>query len=141
MQNSYFCKNSYLNVYELASKKSNISTQLIYGEKFRIIGKKKDFFKIRTDFDNYLGFIKIKKFPINIEIIADGKKILNTGGGILNMINNSSENDFLVFNPDTLWSDNYIKEIKDMCNLYSSNKFDLFFFYQQFLHLILLQLF
>ena len=62
MQNSYFCKNSYLNVYELASKKSNISTQLIYGEKFRIIGKKKDFFKIKTDFDNYLGFIKIKKF-------------------------------------------------------------------------------
>ena len=62
MQNSYFCKRSYLNVYELASKKSNISTQLIYGEKFRIIGKKKDFFKIKTDFDNYLGFIKIKKF-------------------------------------------------------------------------------
>ena len=62
VQNRYFCKNSYLNVYELASKKSNISTQLIYGEKFRIIGKKKDFFKIITDFDNYLGFIKIKKF-------------------------------------------------------------------------------
>ena len=62
MQNSYFCKNSYLNVYELASKKSNISTQLIYGEKFKIIGKKKDFFKIKTDFDNYLGFIKVRKF-------------------------------------------------------------------------------
>ncbi len=62
MQNSYFCESSYLNVYEHASKKSNISTQLIYGEKFRIIGKKKDFFRIRTDFDNYLGFIKIKKF-------------------------------------------------------------------------------
>ena len=62
VQNSYFCKNSYLNVYELASKKSNISTQLIYGEKFSIIGKKKGFFKIKTDFDNYLGFIKIEKF-------------------------------------------------------------------------------
>ena len=62
MQNRYFCKNSYLNVYELASKKSNISTQLIYGEKFSIIEKKKDFFKIKTDFDNYLGFIKTKKF-------------------------------------------------------------------------------
>ena len=62
MQNSYFCKSSYLNVYELASKKSNISTQLIYGEKFSIIEKKKDFFKIKADFDNYLGFIKIKKF-------------------------------------------------------------------------------
>ena len=34
MQNSYFCKNSYVNVYELASKNSNISTQLLYGEKF-----------------------------------------------------------------------------------------------------------
>ena len=77
----------------------------------------------------YLGeqisnFIKDKTFPIDIQIIDDGKNILDTGGGILNMINNSSENDFLVFNPDTLWSDNYIKEIKDMCNLYSSNKLD-----------------
>ena len=77
----------------------------------------------------YLGeqisnFIKDKTFPIDIQIINDGKNILDTGGGILNMINNSSENDFLVFNPDTLWSDNYIKEIKDMCNLYSSNKLD-----------------
>ena len=77
----------------------------------------------------YLGeqisnFIKDKTFPIDIQIIDDGKNILDTGGGILNMINNSSENDFLVFNPDTLWSDNYIEEIKDMCNFYSSNKLD-----------------
>ena len=77
----------------------------------------------------YLGeqisnFIKDKTFPIDIQIIDDGKNILDTGGGILNMINNSSENDFLVFNPDTIWSDNYIKEIKDMCNIYSSNKLD-----------------
>ena len=41
----------------------------------------------------YLGeqisnFIKNKNFPINIQIIDDGKDILNTGGGILNMINN-----------------------------------------------------
>ena len=77
----------------------------------------------------YLGeqisnFIKDKTFPIDIQIIDDGKNILDTGGGILNMINNSSENDFLVFNPDTLWSDNYSEEIKDMCNFYSSNKLD-----------------
>ena len=32
-------------------------------------------------------FIKSKNFPINIEIIEDGKEILNTGGGILNMMN------------------------------------------------------
>ena len=62
MQNRYFCRNSYLNVYELASKKSNISTQLLYGEKFKVIKKIKDFLKIKTDFDNYTGYIKVKKF-------------------------------------------------------------------------------
>ena len=75
----------------------------------------------------YLGeqisnFVKSKTFPIDIQIINDGKNILDTGGGILNMINNSSENDFLIFNPDTLWSEDYIKEIKNMCNFYSSNE-------------------
>ena len=75
----------------------------------------------------YLGeqisnFIKSKNFPINIKIIDDGKDILNTGGGILNMINNSSDNDYLIFNPDTLWSENYINEIKNMCNFYFSNE-------------------
>ena len=62
MQNSFFCSNSYLNVYELASKNSNISTQLLYGEKFKIIKKYKNFLKIKTDFDNYIGFIKVGKF-------------------------------------------------------------------------------
>ena len=62
MQNSYFCSNSYLNVYELASKSSNISTQLLYGEKFKVIKKNKNFLKIKTDFDNYIGFIKVEKF-------------------------------------------------------------------------------
>ena len=75
----------------------------------------------------YLGeqisnFIKSKNFPINILIIDDGKDILNTGGGILNMINNSSDDDYLIFNPDTLWSENYTNEIKNMCNFYFSNK-------------------
>ena len=75
----------------------------------------------------YLGeqisnFIKSKNFPINIKIIYDGKDILNTGGGILNMINNSSDNDYLIFNPDTLWSENYTNEIKNMCNFYFSNE-------------------
>ena len=33
-----------------------------------------------------------------IEVISDGKKILGTGGGILNMIKSTDENHFLVFN-------------------------------------------
>ena len=51
-----------MNVYELASKNSNISTQLLYGEKFKVIKKIKNFLKIKTDFDNYTGYIKVKKF-------------------------------------------------------------------------------
>ena len=62
MQNSFFCSKSYLNVYELASKNSNISTQLLYGEKFKVIKKNKNFLKIKTDFDDYVGFIKVGKF-------------------------------------------------------------------------------
>tara|TARA_B100000003_G_C10929380_1_gene370486 strand:- start:707 stop:1396 length:690 start_codon:yes stop_codon:yes gene_type:complete len=66
-------------------------------------------------------FIKNKKFPIDIQIIQDGEKILDTGGGILNMITNSDENDFIIFNPDTLWNKEYISEIQRMTNFYFLN--------------------
>ena len=69
-------------------------------------------------------FIENKKFPIDIEIINDGNEILNTGGGILNMIKNSQDENFIIFNPDTLWSLNYLDEINNMQNLYFSNNLD-----------------
>ncbi len=69
-------------------------------------------------------FIKDKKFPIDIQLIEDGEKILDTGGGILNMIENSKENDFIIFNPDTLWQKNYLNEIIEMQNFYLTNKLD-----------------
>ena len=67
-------------------------------------------------------FIKKKNFKIDLEIIDEGKEILNTGGGILNMMNSSSETDFLTINPDTLWNKNYIKYIQDMEKFYFSQK-------------------
>jgi len=75
----------------------------------------------------YLGdqiskFIKDKKFSAKIEIVEDGKEILNTGGGILNMMNHLESDNFLVFNPDTLWSQNYMSDIIKMQNYYTSNK-------------------
>ena len=69
-------------------------------------------------------FIKKKNFPIDIQIIEDGKEILDTGGGILNMIENSDESDFIIFNPDTLWHKEYIGEINKMTNFYFLNKLD-----------------
>jgi MurNAc alpha-1-phosphate uridylyltransferase len=68
-------------------------------------------------------FIKKKNFDVDIEIIDDGNKILDTGGGIFNMIRSSpkSENHFLVFNPDTIWNQNYVKTINEMINFYFLN--------------------
>ena len=60
------------------------------------------------------NFISVKKFDLDIKIIDDGKKILNTGGGILNMMNSSNESDFLTLNPDTVWNESYTETIQDM---------------------------
>ena len=67
-------------------------------------------------------FIKDKKFNLDIKIINDGTSILNTGGGILNMINSSNEVDFMTFNPDTIWNKNYKGYIENMEKFYFLNK-------------------
>ena len=68
------------------------------------------------------SFVEIKKFDLDIKIINDGKKILNTGGGILNMMNSSNDSDFLILNPDTVWNQGYLEKIKDMENFYFTNQ-------------------
>jgi len=67
-------------------------------------------------------FLKDRRFNLEIKIINDGSDILNTGGGILNMINSSNEKDFITFNPDTVWNENYKKYIEDMEKFYFLNK-------------------
>ena len=54
-----------LNVYKHRSLKSSLSTQLLYGEKFKIIKKFGKFLKIKTAYDNYFGYVKNKKFKEN----------------------------------------------------------------------------
>ena len=70
--------------------------------------------------DHFPKFLKDKNFDIDIEIIEDGKEILDTGGGILNLINHSNENDFIIFNPDTLWTKEHLIEIEEMEEFYFS---------------------
>jgi len=67
-------------------------------------------------------FIEEKNFDVKIEIIEDGNEILDTGGGIFNMINSLNEENFLVFNPDTVWNNDYLNCIKEMKNFYFSKK-------------------
>ena len=58
MINKYSC----INIYENRKKNSKLSSQILYGEKFSIIKKYKDFYKIKTEYDKYVGFIRKRKF-------------------------------------------------------------------------------
>tara|TARA_Y100000996_G_scaffold327269_1_gene263293 strand:+ start:502 stop:1191 length:690 start_codon:yes stop_codon:yes gene_type:complete len=68
--------------------------------------------------DKINQFIEKNDFDLDIKIINDGDNILDTGGGILNMVKFSDEENFIIFNPDTLWNLNYKDEIIDMENFY-----------------------
>ena len=67
-------------------------------------------------------FVKKHKYNIEIKIIEDGNNILNTGGGILNLINKTNEENFLILNPDTIWNKDYSREIDYMIDLYFNQK-------------------
>ena len=62
MQSNYYSTYSCINIYERPSINSKISSQIIYGEKFKVLRKVKNFLKIRTSYDRYHGYIKNKKF-------------------------------------------------------------------------------
>ena len=74
--------------------------------------------------DQFSVFLNSKNFNIDIKIIEDGEHILDTGGGIQNMIKDSNEKDFLIFNPDTIWSNDYKDEILKMEKMYFSEKLE-----------------
>ena len=74
--------------------------------------------------DQFLVFLNSKNFNIDIKIIEDGEHILDTGGGIQNMIKDSNEKDFIIFNPDTIWSNDYKDEILKMEKMYFSEKLE-----------------
>ena len=62
MQSNYYSTYSCINIYERPSINAKISSQIIYGEKFKVLRKIKSFLKIKTSYDRYTGYIKNKKF-------------------------------------------------------------------------------
>ena len=61
--NKYFTNNfSVINLYKKPSLKSEIVTQMIYGESFSITKKSKKWLKIKIKEDNYKGYILNKKY-------------------------------------------------------------------------------
>lgn len=62
MNNFFFCLEINKNIHLHPNDKSEPVSDLIYGEKFKILNKKNNWYKIKTTYDNYIGYIKIKKF-------------------------------------------------------------------------------
>ena len=65
-------KNNFLNkpvanIYFKPSHNSEVVSQIIYGEKFKILLKRKKYIKIKTHYDNYIGYIKKGKFLENFK--------------------------------------------------------------------------
>ena len=76
-------------------------------------------YHLKNKIKNYLSD---NKFDVSIDIIDDGEQILDTGGGIMNMINSTNEKNFLILNPDTFWDLNYLECIKQMDELFANSK-------------------
>ena len=85
MKNNFFYKKELSNIYKKASIKSEIISQILYGEKFKILSKNKDWIKITTIFDNYTGFIKNKNYTSNFKATH---KVYSLKASIINKSNN-----------------------------------------------------
>ena len=62
------------NIYKKPSKKSEITSQILYGEKIRILKIKNRWLRIRTFNDNYSGYIKNGKLKKELKIIFKTNK-------------------------------------------------------------------
>ena len=62
------------NIYKKPSKKSEITSQILYGEKIRILKIKNRWLRIRTFNDNYSGYIKNEKLKKGLKIIFKTNK-------------------------------------------------------------------
>ena len=95
MKNNFF--NHYVaNIYSNPSANSEVISQILYGEKFKILSKKKYWIKIKTDFDKYIGYIKKQNF---IQNFKPTNKICKIKSRIFKKKNNKFQktNNFLYF--------------------------------------------
>ena len=71
--------------------------------------------------DQVRSFINKKKYKAKITIFYEQETLLDTGGGILNATK-SFKKPFIVVNPDTLWSNAYSNELRDLEDFYFQHK-------------------
>ena len=84
MQNNFYFISNFSNIYKKPSKTSEVTSQIIYGEKFKILSKNKNWIRIKTLFDNYKGFIKnskyVEKFNPNCKVNSLKARIFKKPG-------------------------------------------------------------
>jgi hypothetical protein len=62
VKNNYFYKKPLSDIYKKPDVVSEVTSQILYGEKFKIISKNKSWIKIKVLYDNYIGYIKNKDY-------------------------------------------------------------------------------
>ena len=67
--------------------------------------------------DQIKSFINRKKFQVKIEISYE-ESLLDTGGGVLKGTQNFGDKPFFIINPDTVWSNHYLTELKSLETTY-----------------------
>jgi len=93
VKNNFFFKKPFSNIYKKASKKSEVTSQILYGEKFKILSKKKEWIKIKSTFDNYIGYIENKDY---IKKLTVNHKVFSLKAQIFTKLNKKNKN-FLPF--------------------------------------------
>ena len=68
MQNNFYYTGQFANIYKKPSKFSEVTSQILYGEKFKILSKNKNWIKIKSSYDNYIGYIKNNKYKSKLKL-------------------------------------------------------------------------
>jgi uncharacterized protein YgiM (DUF1202 family) len=93
VKNNFFFKKQYSNIYKKASRKSEVISQIIYGEKFKVLSKNKEWIKIKSSFDNYIGYIKNSDY---VDELFPKYKVYTLKAKIFTKLNKKNKN-FLPF--------------------------------------------
>ena len=75
MKNNFFFNSSIGNINSKPTSNSETLSQILYGEKFKILNDGKNWVKIKTNYDNYIGYIKKGNFNQNFKPTFKIKKI------------------------------------------------------------------
>ena len=88
----------------------------------KLSGVKKVVINVHYLGEQIIDYIDNNDFNLEIKIVRENKKILDTGGGVLNAIHYFSNEPFIIINPDTIWNADYLQELELMKNKFISNE-------------------